>query len=72
MLWPAWMLHAAARERLCDGWRDIAGHWEALQLLAQYPQLPALKALQGMLPRLAEQGQFLVLACAFAQVCLLD
>jgi len=45
-----------------------AGYWDALQLLAQQPQLPAFKALQGTLPRLAEHGQLLVLACALAQV----
>lgn len=45
-----------------------AGYWDALQLLAQQPQLPTFKALQGMLPKVAEHGQFLVLACALAQV----
>lgn len=55
---------------MSEGARDAAGYWDALQLLAQQPQLPAFKALQSMLPRLAEQGQLLVLACALTQVCL--
>jgi hypothetical protein len=42
-----------------------------LHLLAQHPQLPAFAGLQAVLPRLAEHGQYLLLASALAQVCLL-
>ena len=55
----------------CEGVSLIAGYWDVLQLLGQERQLPAFKALQSMLPRLADQGQLLVLACALTQVCLL-
>ena len=54
---------------MAEGALFAAGYWEALQLLAQQPQLSALQGLQGMLPTLAEQGQLLVLACALSQVC---
>ncbi len=52
-------------------WIDnaVAGYWEALHLLAQHPQLPAFAGLQALLPRLAEHGQYLLLACALGQVC---
>ena len=42
-----------------------------LHVLGHERQLPAFKASQSMLPRLADQGQLLVLACALTQVCLL-
>ena len=58
-----------AGDGVSEGAHDATGYWDALQLLAQQPQLPAFKALQSMLPRLAEQGQLLVLACALTQVC---